>query len=91
MKRKPATPPRPDLTMGEPWSIAIEPVDGMMPFGRWRIHLQRGMLSYAGGDGWGWLAFTLRGARRKGARELRRLEARDARQARREQLEEATR
>jgi hypothetical protein len=67
VKRKPATPPRLER---EPWSLSIEPVDGMLPFGRYRITLTSGAMRYGGGDGWGWLAWTYAGARRKGEREL---------------------
>lgn len=69
MKRKLATPP---VVEREPWKLRVEPVDGMLPFGRYRITLNSGALRYAGGDGWGWLAWTYAGARRKGGRELRR-------------------
>ncbi len=71
-KRSKATPPpRPRLN-DEPWRYEVEPVDGMLPFGRYRITLNRGAGRYGGNDGWGWLAWTYAGARRKAARELHR-------------------
>lgn len=67
MKRSSPPPcPRP-----EPWRWVIEPVDDMLPFGRWRIYLTNGWVRY-GSDGWGWLRWSYRAARRKAERELRR-------------------
>lgn len=64
----------------------------MLPFGRWRIYLtqENGWTIY-GLDGWGWVTWTLRGAHRKGARELRRKVARDWRLEARQKTLEATR
>jgi hypothetical protein len=73
---KKATPPTYDPG---PWRIVIEPLTGFMPFGRWRIYLAQGFMIY-GLDSWGWTRFTLRGARRKGERELTRMERQEARE-----------
>lgn len=67
------------------WEVRIEPIEGHMPFGRWRVYLLRGVMRY-GLDGWGWTTYTLRGARRKAARELSRRKALDERMARRKAL-----
>lgn len=75
-RRVPEPPPSPEP---EPWTIELEPVDGMLPFGRWRITLHRDCIRYGGGDGWGWLAWTLKGARRRGNRILKRKNRADER------------
>ncbi len=88
MTRHSRPPARPDLYCGEQWSVAIEPVD-MLPFGRWRVYLTRGMVVH-GLDAWGWTCWTLNGAHRKGARELARLLRReDSLERRRRQLRTA--
>jgi len=88
MKRRTPAPPRVDRA--GPWTVSITPVEGMLPFGRWAVRLHRGMISYGPGGG-SWYTLTLSGARRKGARELARREALDARLAARRRLEEGTR
>lgn len=79
-------PPRPRPIIDEPRAYVVEAVDGMLPFGRYRIYLSLGSLRTGGNSGWGWLRWTARTAHRKGARELQRLDRREqtlsARQAR---------
>jgi len=82
-RRRP--PRRPDLTNGEPWRVEIEAIEPSLVLGRWLVYIARGVLRY-GPDGYGWTTWTLAGARRKGARELRRLLAREARLAARAAL-----
>ncbi len=80
-KSKPPVVPRP-----KPGTLipVIEAIDGMMPFGRYRIRLAhedyRGSM-LGGSDGWGWLAYTVRGAGRKARRIARRENAREMRLA----------
>lgn len=68
-----------------PWEVVIEPLTEWWPY-RYRVYLsQVGTAMISGIGGWGWVCFTLRGARRKGAREL----ARHNRQAARKRARQA--
>jgi hypothetical protein len=66
--------PRPDVHLGQQPEIDIEPA-GLRGF---YVSITHGMMRY-GPDGGSWFRWTLRGAQRKGDRELAKYKRREAR------------
>ena len=79
-RRKNAAPPAlNDNTDPADWTYRVEAIEPSVVLGRYRVYLTVSLfMRYGGNDGWGWTAWTLAGAHRKGARELARYRRRQA-------------
>jgi hypothetical protein len=54
--------------MDEAWEVSVKHVEGAILW-PWRVSLRRGAVKY-GPEGGSWLCWTMKGALRKGKREL---------------------